>query len=162
MAWHDDGKRIAAVRETDRARCARLADAAREFAVAQRLAVRDRAERGPHLALEGSAFGSERQVELRALAGEVFGQLHARRCERRVIPSPRFRAPPLAAMALHPDTRDRFAVPGEQQLPDRTVEQAEDRCHRCLHSQPPADISVHRWIAAYARHGCHFWACSTT
>src|SRR5262245_23533069 len=72
VAWNDDRKRIAAVRTAHRARCGWLTDPTRELAVTQRLAVRNRAECGPHLALERRALCRQRQVELRALARKIF------------------------------------------------------------------------------------------
>src|SRR3984957_18775252 len=53
MAWHDNGNRIGAVRQSDRAHSVRPADRRRERAITHRMAGGDASQRGPHVALKG-------------------------------------------------------------------------------------------------------------
>src|SRR5262249_18355378 len=102
---------------------------ARQFAVADRLCIRDLAQRIPDLALEWRAVRPEWQIKIRACAGEVFVQLRARTGKRRVVKQIVLGLFPLAALALHPAAGYKPSIAGQQQLADRTVEQAENRFH---------------------------------
>src|SRR5262249_18148661 len=73
VAGDDDRQRIAPAGAADILRHA--AGLARDLAIAPRLAVGDALHRGPHLQLEGGAFGPHRQIEIAALAREVGAEL---------------------------------------------------------------------------------------
>ena len=76
VARADDGDRVAAVGAADGARLAGVADAGGDLAVAGGLAVGDGQELGPDAPLEGgAALGTQLEVEVGALAGEVRAQL---------------------------------------------------------------------------------------
>jgi hypothetical protein len=60
-----------------------------QLAVGPRRAVRDRADGGPDALLPRRPGEGERQVEVLELAGEVGGELLARRGERGVVAPPR-------------------------------------------------------------------------
>src|SRR4051812_24965621 len=83
MAGRDDRDRVAAIGAADRPRDA--AQHARELAVRDRLALRDLAQPRPDGALEGGAALGQREVEARALAGEVFVELALDLGERAVV-----------------------------------------------------------------------------
>src|SRR5512132_47164 len=86
MARADDGDRVAAVGAADGTRLAGVADAAGDLAVADRLAVGDLQQRLPDALLEGAAaVGTQWQVEVGALAGEVLAQLGDDGLEARVV-----------------------------------------------------------------------------
>src|SRR5690606_17363489 len=75
MAGNHDGNGIAAVGEAHGARGIGIAERGGQRAVGGRLAVFDAAQALPDAALELRAAGIERQVELRARAGEIFLEL---------------------------------------------------------------------------------------
>src|SRR5215207_10009892 len=75
VARDDDRDRVAAVGETDRAHGARVAELVGERTVGRRLAVGDLEQQRPHALLEGRSGRAELELELRALAGEVLGEL---------------------------------------------------------------------------------------
>src|SRR5689334_14497718 len=77
MTRNDQRDRVRAVRRTHAARGRRLADRARDLAVAARLAVRNREQRLPHGLLELRAVRRELEVELGALAGAILLHLLA-------------------------------------------------------------------------------------
>src|SRR5207248_4306064 len=83
VAGHDDGDRILAVGGADGAGGARVAEAARQLAVARSRAVRDGAQDVPHASLKCRANRGKREVEGRAAAGEVLSQLLAGASEHR-------------------------------------------------------------------------------
>ena len=68
---NDDRDRIGSVGETDGAHRFGIADAPRELSVAGGLAVRDIAQRAPHLLLKRRALRRERNIKRAELAGEV-------------------------------------------------------------------------------------------
>src|SRR6185369_8950637 len=83
VARHDDRDGIASRRGTRCARRALGAGAPRELRVRDRLPVRDARDLAPDALLERRAAGRERQIEIAALAVEVFGELAGASRERR-------------------------------------------------------------------------------
>src|SRR5271154_2505581 len=75
MTGHDDADRISAVRQSDRARGAGIADALRLLAVAQGLAIANLRQALPHTLLKLRALQVERQVELAARSREILLEL---------------------------------------------------------------------------------------
>src|SRR5690242_1537208 len=71
MAGDREGDRIRGARARDGADRAAAAYGGRDLAVGARLAVRDRAQRLPHLPLERRRLHVERQIEARAPAVEM-------------------------------------------------------------------------------------------
>src|SRR5215475_10284397 len=89
VAGHDDRDRVAPVGQPDGAGGdRRLTQRGGYLAVADRLAVRDPGELGPHGELERRAARRERQVERGALAREVLTQLRGHRTEPAGTASP--------------------------------------------------------------------------
>src|SRR5947209_635135 len=75
MTGYDDRNRVAAVRETYRAHRVRIADASREFSVADRLPETNFAKPLPHAALKVASDEIEWQIERRTLAGKILVEL---------------------------------------------------------------------------------------
>src|SRR3954452_8908411 len=75
VARHDDRDRVLAVGGADGAERGRVPDLAGDLAVGGGLPVRDLQQRIPDQALERRALGPQRDVELRARAREVLGEL---------------------------------------------------------------------------------------
>ena len=80
---HDDRDRVASVRRSDRTSFAAVTEARRLLAVADRLAVRDRSQRGPRSLLEVGADRIERDIERGPFAVEVLGELIGRSLDDR-------------------------------------------------------------------------------
>ena len=75
MTRQDDGDRIAAIGEPDRARSAGIAEISRQLAIAPSLAVRNLAQRRPDSLLKRRTMKLERQVKLATCGREIFAQL---------------------------------------------------------------------------------------
>ena len=85
MAGHDDAQRVLAVGRADGASLVGIAELTSLLAVADRLAVRDRAQHHPCRLLERRAERIEWKIELAPSAGEVLlelgdGSVEQRRC----------------------------------------------------------------------------------
>src|SRR4051794_11674503 len=116
VAGDDDGDRVAAIGGADRARGPGALDALGELAVADRLAVGDRAQRLPDLLLERRAGERQVDVEVAPVAGEVLGELGADPGEGVVVALPAG-----GGRAVHVEQLERGAVPGEEELADGAV-----------------------------------------
>ena len=106
MARHDDRERVLRIRGADRARCGRIADAARNLAIRRSRAIWNAAQLEPDLLLELRTLWRQRQIERGQLAGEIRFQLRSRlvQCAGTALPiasrtirrwTPNFRATPL-------------------------------------------------------------------
>src|ERR1700687_1547694 len=82
MARNEDGNGIAAVREPDRPRSIRIADALRQFTVAPGFPIRNLRERTPYALLEFGTVRVQRQIEVAAVPREVFLELPYRLRQR--------------------------------------------------------------------------------
>lgn len=111
MAGHDDREGISPVREADGADGTRITDASREFAIADRFAIRDRAQRPPYSLLESRPPRFQREGKFTPFAGKVFLQLPLRLAENSGIPRKLFRNCRRMAMLLHEYAGERFLRP---------------------------------------------------
>src|SRR5918994_2772204 len=132
VARHDDRDRVAAVGEADGADLARVAERERERAVGGRLAIRDAEQQVPDAALEGGPGGAQLELELRALAGEVLGELAGRLGERLRVVLP----DGVEVERRHVEAGQGSVLGGQQELPDRAVDdvvggRAHARLQRC-------------------------------
>jgi hypothetical protein len=119
VAGHDDRDRIAAIRGADRAYGFRPADTFGDIRIRRRLSVWDLLQRLEHAELELGTIELQREIEVPAFAGEVFGQLLARRRERLLVVDPVVvRIPPHRAFR-EADECKCFVVAGKQQFADR-------------------------------------------
>src|SRR6185312_6281378 len=121
----------------------------------------------PHLKLERRADGMQRQLEVLALAGEVFLQLHAGEFQWRGGADPARMRLLRMAFTFEPDLAQATAVRDQAQRADRAVHLVVvDRVRHAGHARVSgflrrgartgtgaSDVPRHRWITAYARHG---------
>ena len=122
MAGQHDRQRIASVRRANRTGAAGVADALRQLRIADGRAERDAREFVPDLQLELGALRRQRQVEVAAAAGEVFGQLRLGGLQDRMLAAVPVRAVGGMAVVAELDVAQAGVVRRQHQRADRAVD----------------------------------------
>src|SRR6266581_4272223 len=130
MARHDDGNRVAPVRQTHRAHGFGIPDALRELSVGNRFSVGNGAQGIPNAKLKIRPFQRHREIEVLQFTAEISLQLADDFGKRRLVLLPAGSRGRRTLAALEAHQAQRIRIAREKQRPDRAIEcRIKDRAH---------------------------------